>query len=44
VKGNVTAYPSTGLKANTGYSYHLVAFDAAGNLSKASATVSAKTK
>ena len=44
VKGNVTTYTSTGLKANTTYSYHLVAFDAAGNLSKASATVSAKTK
>ena len=44
VKGNVTTYTSTGLKVNTTYSYHLVAFDAAGNLSKASATVSAKTK
>jgi chitodextrinase len=44
VKGNVTTYTSTGLKANTTYSYHVVAFDAAGNLSKASATVSAKTK
>ena len=44
VKGNVTTYASTGLKANTAYSYHLVAFDAAGNLSKASATVSVKTK
>ena len=44
VKGSVTTYASTGLKAKTTYSYHVVAFDAAGNLSAASATATAKTK
>ena len=44
VKGNVTTYVSTGLKAKTTYSYHVVAFDAAGNLSAASATATTKTK
>jgi hypothetical protein len=44
VKGSVTTYTSTGLRANATYSYHLVVFDAAGNLSKASATLSAMTK
>jgi chitodextrinase len=44
VKGNVTTYTSTGLRANTTYSYQVVAFDAAGNLSVASATATAKTK
>jgi chitodextrinase len=44
VKGTGTTYTSTGLKAKTTYSYHVVAFDAAGNRSAASSTVSAKTK
>jgi chitodextrinase len=44
VKGSVTTYANTGLKAKTTYSYHVVALDAAGNLSAASPTATAKTK
>ena len=38
------AYTSTGLKSGTSYSFHVIAMDAAGNASTASATVSAKAK
>jgi chitodextrinase len=37
-------YTNTGLTTGTSYSYHLTAVDAAGNVSAASATVSAKAK
>jgi chitodextrinase len=43
VRGPLT-YTNTGLKRATSYSYHVVAFDAAGHVSKPSATVAAKTK
>jgi chitodextrinase len=43
VRGPLT-YTNTGLKRTTSYSYHVVAFDAAGHVSKPSATVTAKTK
>jgi chitodextrinase len=43
VRGPLT-YTNTGLKRKTSYSYHVVAFDAAGHVSKPSATVAAKTK
>jgi chitodextrinase len=38
-----TTFGDTGLTAATTYSYHVAAYDAAGNVSAASATVSAKT-
>ena len=41
---SLTAYSDTGLSSNTSYSYYIKAFDAAGNLSLASATVSATTQ
>lgn len=37
------SFPSTGLAAGTSYSYTVAAYDAAGNLSATSTTVSAKT-
>src|SRR6185312_1158830 len=37
-------YTNTGLTTGTSYSYHLTALDAAGNVSAASTTVSAKAK
>jgi chitodextrinase len=43
VRGPLT-YTNTGLKRKTSYSYHVVAFDAAGHVSKPSATVAVKTK
>ncbi len=41
--GAATAWTDTGLLPSTKYTYYLVAFDAAGNLSVASASVSATT-
>ena len=38
------SYTNTGLASGSSYSYHVVAFDAAGNMSAASATVTAKAK
>jgi chitodextrinase len=43
VRGPLT-YTNTGLKRTTSYSYHVVAFDSAGHVSKPSTTVTAKTK
>jgi chitodextrinase len=42
--GAVTTYQSTGLTASTSYSYTVLAFDAAGNASAQSASVSATTQ
>jgi hypothetical protein len=39
-----TSYQSTGLKANTSYSYRVAAYDAAGNTSAKSWGVTAKTQ
>jgi chitodextrinase len=44
VAGPALTYTNTGLKTGTSYSYHLTAVDAAGNVSAAGATVSAKAK
>jgi chitodextrinase len=42
--GAVTSYTDTSLSANTAYSYSVQAFDAAGNVSTASAKISTTTK
>lgn len=42
--GNVTSYNDTGLSANTTYSYKILAFDANGNKSAVSGSVSVKTQ
>ncbi|HUD11364.1 MAG TPA: fibronectin type III domain-containing protein [Candidatus Saccharimonadia bacterium] len=39
-----TSYTDTGLTSGASYSFHIVAFDAAGNLSPSSSTVTAKAK
>ncbi|GKU78315.1 lytic polysaccharide monooxygenase [Paenibacillus sp. L3-i20] len=43
VSGSTLSYTATGLTPSTSYSYHVVALDAAGNISNTSATVNATT-